>query len=76
MTRNDALYRLFAPGQESPSRAHAEETIKTAFHALPVGWMSPQEITNVVIFLASEEGRYISGTGIDVTAGQSGTWSA
>lgn len=76
MTTNDALYRLFLPESDEPTRAEAEQIIKTAFHALPVGWMSPQEITNVVVFLASEEAQYISGTGIDVTAGQSGTWSA
>ncbi len=76
MTTNDALYRLFLPEADGPSRAEAEEIIRTTMHKLPVGWMSPQEITNVVIFLASDEAGFISGTGIDVCAGQSATWSA
>jgi SDR family mycofactocin-dependent oxidoreductase len=76
MTTTDALYRLFLPEAEQPSRAEAEQIIRTSMHALPVGWMSPEEITNVVVFLASDEARYISGTGIDVCAGQSATWSS
>jgi NAD(P)-dependent dehydrogenase (short-subunit alcohol dehydrogenase family) len=76
MTTNHALYRLFLPEADCPNRDDAEEIIGTTMHKLPVGWMSPQEITNVVVFLASDEARYISGTGIDVCAGQSATWSA
>lgn len=76
MTRNDALYRLFNPEAETPSREEAEQIIRTAMHPMPVGWMDPQEITNAVLFFASDEARYISGTGLDVCAGQSATWSS
>ena len=64
MTTTDALYRMFMPEEESPTREQAEEIIRTTMHQLPVGWMGAQEITNVVVFLASDEARYISGTGI------------
>ena len=36
----------------------------------------PEEVSDIVVFLASERGRHITGTGIDITAGQSATWGA
>lgn len=76
MTDTEAGYRLFCPEADSPGRAEAEEVTRISMHLLPVGWMDPQEITNVVVFLASEEARYISGAAIDISAGQCVNWSA
>ncbi len=76
MTDNEAAYRLFCPEADSPGRAEAEEVARTSMHLLPVGWMPAQDITNLVVFLASDEARYISGAAVDISAGQCATWSA
>jgi NAD(P)-dependent dehydrogenase (short-subunit alcohol dehydrogenase family) len=36
---------------------------------LPVGWVDPVDVSNAVLFLASDEARYITGTQLVVDAG-------
>jgi NAD(P)-dependent dehydrogenase (short-subunit alcohol dehydrogenase family) len=38
-------------------------------HVLPVGWVEPVDISNAVLFLASDESRYITGLPVTVDAG-------
>jgi enoyl-[acyl-carrier-protein] reductase (NADH) len=40
-----------------------------ALHVQPVPWLEPEEVTAAVIFLASDAGRHITGSVIDVDAG-------
>jgi len=41
----------------------------TARHLLPVPWVEPVDVANAVVFLASDEARYITGTQLVVDAG-------
>ena len=41
----------------------------TSFHALPVPWVDPVDISNALLFLASDEARYITGSELTVDAG-------
>jgi SDR family mycofactocin-dependent oxidoreductase len=68
MILNDGVYRLFLPGTESPTREQAAETFK-ALHPLGIPWVEPVDISNAVLFLASEESRYVTGTELKVDAG-------
>jgi (+)-trans-carveol dehydrogenase len=38
-------------------------------HVLPVGWVEPEDISNAILFLVSDEGRYITGVALPVDAG-------
>ena len=38
-------------------------------HTLPVGWVEPVDISNAVLFLASDESRYITGVPLPIDAG-------
>jgi len=38
-------------------------------NVLPVPWAEPEDIANAALFLASDEGRYITGVALPVDAG-------
>jgi NAD(P)-dependent dehydrogenase (short-subunit alcohol dehydrogenase family) len=38
-------------------------------HVLPVPWVEAVDISNAVLFLSSDEGRYITGVTLPVDAG-------
>jgi (+)-trans-carveol dehydrogenase len=45
------------------------EDAATALDALPIPWVEPADISNAVLFLASDEARYITGVIFPVNAG-------
>ncbi len=68
MILNDSVYRLFLPAADSPTREQAAEAFK-AMHPPGVPWVDPVDISNAVLFLASDESRYVTGTELKVDAG-------
>ena len=38
-------------------------------HTLPIPWVEAVDISNALVFLASDEGRYITGVTLPVDAG-------
>jgi SDR family mycofactocin-dependent oxidoreductase len=69
MIHNDATYRLFAPDLENPTREQVGERF-LGMNALPVSWVEPVDISNAVLWLASDEARYVTGVTLPVDAGQ------
>lgn len=76
MTNSPYLYKLFRPELENPGLADIEDIIMSDFHELPIPWIQPEEVSEILVFLASERGRHMSGSAIDITAGMSARWSA
>ncbi|MCW0216427.1 MAG: mycofactocin-coupled SDR family oxidoreductase [Pseudonocardia sp.] len=68
MIMNDAAFRLFAPDVENPTREDFAP-ISQSMNALPIPWVDPVDISNAVLFLASDEARYITGVTLPVDAG-------
>jgi SDR family mycofactocin-dependent oxidoreductase len=68
MVLNDVTLRQLRPDLEKPTVDGAAEAL-TARHLLPVPWVEPVDIANAVVFLASDEARYITGTQLVVDAG-------
>ena len=68
MVFNERTYRLFRPDLDHPTRETMAETLMS-FHALPVPWVEPVDISNALLFLASDEARYITGSEFTVDAG-------
>lgn len=68
MVLNDATFRRLRPDLDNPTAEDAAEVL-IARHLLPVPWVEPVDVSNVVVFLASDEARYITGTQIVVDAG-------
>jgi SDR family mycofactocin-dependent oxidoreductase len=68
MVNNEPSYKLFRPDLEHPT----EDDFKAAaltLNALPIPWVEPVDISNAVLFLASDEARYITGITLPVDAG-------
>jgi SDR family mycofactocin-dependent oxidoreductase len=68
MIRNEAAYKLFLPDEAHPTSEQAEPVF-TTINALPVPWVEPVDISNAVLYLASDEARYVTGTELKVDAG-------
>jgi len=68
MILNDATYRLFRPDLENPGCADFEEGART-LNRLPVAALEPVDISNAILYLVSDEGRYVTGTTHVVDAG-------
>jgi SDR family mycofactocin-dependent oxidoreductase len=68
MSHNDATYRLFRPDLENPT-ADDMAGPATALNVLPIPWVEPIDISNALVFLASDEARYITGVALPVDAG-------
>jgi (+)-trans-carveol dehydrogenase len=65
---NESTYRLFRPDLENPGPDDLAP-ICQSFHFLPIPWVTPADISNAVLFLASDEARYITGVTLPVDAG-------
>jgi (+)-trans-carveol dehydrogenase len=53
---------------ENPTREQFAEAYK-ALNALPIPWVEPADISDAVLFLASDEARYVTGVTFPVNAG-------
>lgn len=68
MLLNEEVYTIFRPDLEHPSEADATE-VMDAMTSLPVPYLEPVDISNAVLFLASDEARYVTGIDMNVDAG-------
>ncbi len=68
MLMNEQTYHLFRPDLENPGPDDFAP-ISQMMHTLPVPWVDPIDISNAVLFLASDESRYITGVSLPVDAG-------
>jgi (+)-trans-carveol dehydrogenase len=68
MVMNPPTYRLFRPDLENPTADDMAE-VSQASHALPIPWLEPADISNAVLWLASDESRYVTGVTLPVDAG-------
>ena len=68
MIQNDVMYRLFRPDLANPTRADFAEASR-ATGLLPVDWVETRDVSAALLFLASDEARYITGTALPIDAG-------
>ena len=67
MVQNAATYQAFT-GMPGASREEAAVGMK-AINGLPIPWSDPVDIANAVLYLASDESRYVTGTALVIDAG-------
>lgn len=69
MIFNDAVYRLFRPDLPSPGMQDTVEAF-TQHNLLPVPWTEARDVSEAVLWLASDEARFVHGIVLPVDAGQ------
>ncbi len=67
MTMNQ-LYLDHTVGHSGATLAEAQERLG-AWNALPISWIEPIDVANAVLFLLSDEARYVTGVSLPVDAG-------
>jgi SDR family mycofactocin-dependent oxidoreductase len=66
--QNEVMYRLFVPEEENPTKQQfAAASRATAL--LAVDWIESVDVSNALLFLASDMARYITGVALPVDAG-------
>jgi SDR family mycofactocin-dependent oxidoreductase len=68
MFLNDGTYNLFRPDVTNPTEEDVVG-VATMMNIMPIPWVDPVDISNAVLFLASDEARYITGVALPVDAG-------
>lgn len=68
MLLNEDTYRMFCPELPNPTAEDMAERSKQG-QIIPVPWVEAIDISNAVLFLASDEARYITGTALPIDAG-------
>jgi (+)-trans-carveol dehydrogenase len=70
MIQNSATYELFA--SDLPESERTREALAPRFgelNVLPIPWVEPVDISNAVLWLASDEARYVTGVTLPIDAG-------
>jgi (+)-trans-carveol dehydrogenase len=65
---NEPTMKLFRPDLENPGPDDLK-AIAQMMHTLPIGWVEPEDVSNAVLFFASDESRYVTGVTLPVDAG-------
>ncbi|GBE67625.1 3-ketoacyl-ACP reductase [Mycobacterium sp. MFM001] len=68
MLQSEPMYRSFRPDLENPTRADAEPVFGVQ-QAMRIPFVEPEDISNAVLWLASDEARYVTGVQLRVDAG-------
>jgi SDR family mycofactocin-dependent oxidoreductase len=71
MIHNQPMYHLLFPDHEGDISRDEVAPVFQALNALPVPWVEPVDLSNAVLFLGSDEARYITGVTLPVDAGGS-----
>ena len=68
MIMNEAEYRIFCPDLPNPT-ADDFARASQAVHALPEPWLEPEDVSNLIAFLASDESKAITGVPLPIDLG-------
>lgn len=68
MLHNRGMYKTFRPDLSEPTREDAEVTFPF-MQSMPVPYVAPADISHAVVYLASDESRYVTGQQLFIDAG-------
>ncbi|GAB3355730.1 mycofactocin-coupled SDR family oxidoreductase [Modestobacter lapidis] len=68
MIQNQPTYANFRPDLDSPGLDEVQETF-VSLNALPIPWVEPADVSEAILYLVSDSGRYVTGIQLPVDAG-------
>ncbi len=68
MIMNDATKKLFVPDKENPSDEEFAAASQES-QAMPIPWVESIDVSNAVVYLASDEARFITGVALPIDGG-------
>jgi SDR family mycofactocin-dependent oxidoreductase len=68
MLHSEVMYKSFRRDLEHPTREDAERAFPV-MQAMPIPYIEPVDVSNAIVFLASDEARYITGLQLRIDAG-------
>lgn len=74
LMNNDGIYQVFRPDLEGPVSRADFQPASEFYHALPTAWIEPEDVAELVLFLASDESKHMTGTSIPIDAGTLIKW--
>jgi SDR family mycofactocin-dependent oxidoreductase len=73
LLHNGELYKIFRPDVENPTRDDVLPAFDV-FQAMPIPYVEPRDISNAILFFASDEARYVTGINLRIDAGSLLKW--
>ncbi len=68
MLHNTPMYKVFRPDLAEPTRQDAE-VVFPLLQAMPTPWVEPEDISHAIVYLASDESRFVTGQQLFIDAG-------
>jgi (+)-trans-carveol dehydrogenase len=68
MIQNKGMYQAFRPELDDPDVEDCKQGL-IDINLLPIPWIEPVDVSNAVLYLASDESRYVTGLSMAVDAG-------
>jgi SDR family mycofactocin-dependent oxidoreductase len=68
MLHSKGIYEQFVPGVDEPTREQAEAAFP-ALQAMPIPYVEPIDVSYAVLYLSSDESRYVTGMQLRVDGG-------
>ncbi|KKW66462.1 3-ketoacyl-ACP reductase [Mycolicibacterium elephantis] len=63
------IYQLFRPDLQGEVSKEDFQPASEFYHALPTSWLEPEDVAELVLFLASDASKHMTGTSIPIDAG-------
>lgn len=67
MIQNQATYDMFSGGPGGTEEAMKQ--VLTGLQVLPIPWIEPEDVSNAVVWLASDDARYVTGLAVPIDGG-------